>query len=428
MKPLAGMAEIRVSNVDKKISPVEKPVKLCNYMDVYSNIYVTRELAFMDGSASPSEIERFTLKQGDVVITKDSETPDDIGISAVIVDDITDLVCGYHLALIRPHPAELDSVFLAKQLATARVARFFGQRAAGSTRYGLPTSAIESLTIPAPPKPEQEKVAQIFMTVDRAIADAERMIAKRRRTRTGLIEDLLTRGIDEHGVIRTPETHRLEESPLGPIPAGWRCERLSYFVPSAEYGISTSLGDYGVPVLRMNNLADGEADLSDLKYTDAPLPEQLWLRPGDVLFNRTNSWQHVGRTGIWRGQHERATFASYLVRLNPHPARLLSELLNLWLNWPKTQIRMRRYATPAVQQVNINPTNLRMLDAAFPSSPDEQAAIVERIQEQNAAIRAAQCTLNKLLALRRGLMQDLLSGRRPVTALLKAEADPAGVA
>ena len=94
MKSLGGMSAIRVSSVDKKISSVEQPVKLCNYMDVYSNIYVTRELTFKDGSASPSEIERFTLRQGDVVITKDSETPDDIGIPSVIVDDIASLVCG----------------------------------------------------------------------------------------------------------------------------------------------------------------------------------------------------------------------------------------------------------------------------------------------------------------------------------------------
>jgi type I restriction enzyme S subunit len=418
MKPLVGMADIRVSNVDKKISHGEKPVKLCNYMDVYSNIYVTRELDFMNASASRSEIERFTLKRGDVVITKDSETPDDIGIPAVIVDGIADLVCGYHLALIRPHPEDLDSVFLAKQLATPRVARFFGQRAAGSTRYGLPTSAIESVTVPAPPKPEQEKIAQILMAVDQAITDAARFMRKHQRIKTGLVDDLLTRGIDERGVARMPETHEFQDSPLGPIPADWRCQQLSYFVPSAEYGISTSLGDSGQPVLRMNNLADGEADLSDLKYTDAPVPEQLWLRPGDVLFNRTNSWEHVGRTGIWRGQRERVTFASYLVRLNADLDRLSSGLLNLWLNWSRTQIRTRRYATPAVQQVNINPTNLRMLPAAFPSSPDEQAAIVERIDGQNAAIRAARSTLDKLRALRRGLMQDLLSGRKRVTPLL----------
>lgn len=170
----------------------------------------------------------------------------------------------------------------------------------------------------------------------------------------------------------------------------------------------------------MNNLLDGEAELSDVKYTNAPVPDHLWLRDGDVLFNRTNSWEHVGRTGIWRGQIERATFASYLVRLNPDPSKLLAELLNAWLNWRRTQISMRRYATPAVQQVNINPTNLRLIYAAFPSDILEQVAITTRLNAAADAVRAYHGTFTKLQALKRGLMQDLLTGNRRVTAILES--------
>jgi len=214
------------------------------------------------------------------------------------------------------------------------------------------------------------------------------------------MHDLLTRGIDEHGNLRSEETHEFKDSPLGRILVEWECSPLSRFVPSAEYGISTSLGDSGCPVLRMNNLFDGEADLSDLKYTDITVPETLWLRNGDVLFNRTNSWEHVGRTGIWRGQIEKATFASYLVRLNPDPNVLVSELLNIWLNWESIQISIRRVATPAVQQVNINPTNLRSIYAAFPSCLDEQREIVKRLSGVQKAIMSSIKGLSKLRSLR----------------------------
>ena len=144
----------------------------------------------------------------------------------------------------------------------------------------------------------------------------------------------------------------------------------------------------------------------------------LWLRDGDVLFNRTNSWEHVGRTGIWRGQIESATFASYLVRLNPHPHKLLPEMLTFWLNWERTQIAMRRQATPAVQQVNINPTNLRSIPAAFPRDLDEQAAIAVRISTVVEVLNAYGEHLYKLKCMKAGLMQDLLTGDRRVTALL----------
>src|SRR5262245_32707661 len=116
MTPLAEIADIRVSNVDKKFSQAEIPVRLCNYLDVYTNIYITERIDFMEASASQSEIDRFLLQRGDVIITKDSETPDDIGIPAVLVDQIENLVCGYHLALIRPDLDRVDPVYLAKQL------------------------------------------------------------------------------------------------------------------------------------------------------------------------------------------------------------------------------------------------------------------------------------------------------------------------
>jgi hypothetical protein len=94
---LRNLADVRISNVDKKTYPAERPVKLCNYMDVYSNDYLTSQIPFMQASASLQEIERFALRRGDVIITKDSETPDDIGIAAVLTEDIEHLICGYHL-------------------------------------------------------------------------------------------------------------------------------------------------------------------------------------------------------------------------------------------------------------------------------------------------------------------------------------------
>src|SRR5262245_23167911 len=107
--PLALVADVRVSGVDKLNRESEEPVRLCNYIDVYNNDYITGDLKFMEATATTAEIERFGLRVGDVIITKDSETPDDIGISAVVDYAAGDLVCGYHLALLRPKAQEVDS-------------------------------------------------------------------------------------------------------------------------------------------------------------------------------------------------------------------------------------------------------------------------------------------------------------------------------
>ena len=158
-------------------------------MDVYANDYVTAAIDFMTASASKAEIERFGLMAGDVVITKDSETPDDIGVSAVIAEQISGLVCGYHLALIRPRNGEIDPIYLAKQLRSSPSIKYFAANASGSTRFGLSISAIENLEIPLAPRPEQTKIGEILATVDRAIEQTEALIAKQQRIKTGLMQD-----------------------------------------------------------------------------------------------------------------------------------------------------------------------------------------------------------------------------------------------
>jgi len=101
------VVELRTSNVDKKSEDGEKAVRLCNYVDVYKNDKITMSLDFMEATATEAQIERFALQVGDIVITKDSETPDDIGVPALITETAPDLVCGYHLAILRPNAEEI---------------------------------------------------------------------------------------------------------------------------------------------------------------------------------------------------------------------------------------------------------------------------------------------------------------------------------
>lgn len=106
------MATVRVSNVDKKSVDGEPPVRLCNYTDVYYRNEITPRQEFMTASASPAQISAFRLHRDDVIITKDSETAEDIGVPAYVRSTAPDLVCGYHLAMLRPQPRLLDGRFL----------------------------------------------------------------------------------------------------------------------------------------------------------------------------------------------------------------------------------------------------------------------------------------------------------------------------
>jgi type I restriction enzyme S subunit len=158
-KPLRRLVTIRSSNVDKVMEEGEETVRLCNYVDVYYNDRITGDMAFSDGSAKPREIAKFALSAGDVVITKDSETPDDIAVPALVEPSAEGVVCGYHLAILRPNPSEIFGPFLFWALMAKPTREAFGNAAQGITRYGLTLNGIGSISIPVPDLDTQKGIA-----------------------------------------------------------------------------------------------------------------------------------------------------------------------------------------------------------------------------------------------------------------------------
>ena len=192
VKPIRSIAQVSFSGVDKKTYADETPVRLCNYMDVYRNDYITFDLNFMRATASASEVTTFSLRKGDVMITKDSETPDDIGIPAVVTDELDNVICGYHLALIRPDQEKVDSMFLAKELGSTRAARHFSTHANGATRFGLTTSAVMRTMVHVPSIGEQKRISAILYAYDREIELLTRKRDLLQEQKKGLMQKLLT--------------------------------------------------------------------------------------------------------------------------------------------------------------------------------------------------------------------------------------------
>ena len=146
----------------------------------------------------------------------------------------------------------------------------------------------------------------------------------------------------------------------------------------------------------MNNLTAGRIDITDIKFSDAVEARLLTLKIGDVLFNRTNSLEHVGKTAMWRGELAAASFVSYLVRLDVDVQKMRSAYLVYWLNLPSTQIAMRRFATPGVHQVNISPTNLRRMECAAPKDLVEQDIITRSVEQLEKFINNEELQVAKL--------------------------------
>lgn len=161
VRRLQHVTDMKVSNVDKHVKETELPVRLCNYVDVYKNDRITAGITFMPATATADEIEKFRLESGDVLITKDSETWNDIGVPALVEFSADDLIAGYHLALLHPLKGVLDSLYLFRTLQSATIAHQFHVSANGVTRYGLSLHGIKSALLPLHPSPSRRPSSSI---------------------------------------------------------------------------------------------------------------------------------------------------------------------------------------------------------------------------------------------------------------------------
>lgn len=193
---LRDVAEIRVSSVDKHTREGEMPVRLCNYVDVYANTTITSTMDFMKATATPDEIREYRLQKGDVLITKDSESWNDIGVPALVVSSASDIVCGYHLAILRPDSEEILGGYLMRVLQTRAIAYQLHVQARGVTRFGLTLNTIKSLCIPVPPIDQQtqmiEFIEQAASKIDRQIDRTNRHALFLEEYRERLMADVVT--------------------------------------------------------------------------------------------------------------------------------------------------------------------------------------------------------------------------------------------
>ena len=169
---LVDIANVEISGVDKKTTEGELPVRLCNFVEVYRNWAITKTKAekFMVASAKQTEIDKCAVYKGQVAITKDSETRDDIGISTYIADDFDDVVLGYHCALIKPNPNIVDGKYLNAFMHTRYIQKYFENNASGSgQRYTLSNDTINSIPVLLPSLDEQHTIGKVLADLDRKI-------------------------------------------------------------------------------------------------------------------------------------------------------------------------------------------------------------------------------------------------------------------
>ena len=301
---LRDIADVMISGVDKKIHEDEIPVKLCNFVDVYKNWAITSSLkeSFMRATAKQIEIDRFLLHKGQVAITKDSETRNDIGIATYIADDFDDVILGYHCALITPNKELVDSKYLNAFLHSNYILRYFELHATGSgMRYTLSNDTILNMPILLPSMEQQKAIGKMFSNIDKQIETLNALNRNLEQVARQLYDYWFVQfdfpNEDGKPYKSSGGEMQLNSRLKRSIPATWHCVSLidiaNFTNGLACQKFRPTNNNEKLPVIKIREMRDGFT--ADSEWVTSKIPDNVKIYNGDVLF----SWSASLEVMIW---------------------------------------------------------------------------------------------------------------------------------
>lgn len=282
-------------------------------------------------------------------------------------------------------------------------------------------SEFSKLKVVLPPYIEQTQIANILSKVDDAIAQTEQLIAKYTCIKTGLMHDLLTKGIDEHGNIRSEKTHKFKDSPLGRIPKEWECVNFGEYI-ELVHGYQFRNYDFtetGTPVIKIGQVKENGLDLSNCSFIN---PERVQtftkqtIKNGDVLMALTGAT--LGKACIVSGL-DNPVLQNYRVgRFEPI---LENDVDKTFLFFTlKTALFLNQIFNTVNEAAQGNVGKSDFKKSYFIKPPFiEQLRIVRNIGKVFSLIDDFNAEFRKYHSLKAGLMRDLLSGKVRVNHLIK---------
>ena len=427
LQRIATAADIRFSNVDKHTKDGEHPVRLCNYVDVYHNEKINSDIPFMAGTGKREEIRKFRLAVGDVLVTKDSEDWKDIGVPALVEYAADDLICGYHLAILRPNGESLDGGYLFYALKARNVAWQSQVAAVGVTRYGLSQNAIRSVRIPLPPLPEQHAIAHFLdhanQRIQRHIHAKEKLIKLLEEQKQVIIHQAVTGQID----VRTGQSYPAYKDSgvewLGKVPEHWNLQRIATAADIRFSNVDKHTKDGEHPV-RLCNYVDvyhNEKINSDIPFMAGTAKREeirkFRLAVGDVLVTKdSEDWLDIGVPALVEYAADDLVCGYHLAILRPNEESLdggyLSYALkDLHVAW-QCQV-----AAVGVTRYGLSQNAIKSVRIPLPPLP-EQHAIAHFLNHANqrisASCAAVKRQINLLHEYRTRLIADVVTGKLDV--------------
>ena len=289
----------------------------------------------------------------------------------------------------------------------------------GSTVKGIKVADYLSIEVPLAPTTHQSKIAEILDTLDAAIQGTEAVVAKLKAMKQGLLHDLLTRGIDANGDLRPPQPeapHLYKQTPLGWLPKEWDVGKVSDQFDIQLGKMLDTQKNRGATKTYLGNKAIqwDKIDLTEAQTVRMSLSDlvKFRLQPGDLLLCEGGE---VGRCAIWSGELEECYYQKALHRLRPtrgYSSRLLVELMR----WYVEGDLLNEYVSKT-SIAHLTQEKLATVPLLIPPI-DEQKQIEDQIIRVRDRIQSEERLLGKFSLQKSGLMDDLLTGRVPVTPRL----------
>lgn len=289
-------------------------------------------------------------------------------------------------------------------------------------------SEFSKLKVVLPPFTEQTTIARILSKVDEAIDQTDQLITKYTRIKTGLMQDLLTKGIDELGNIRSEQTHEFKDSPLGRIPKEWECLSIGDLAERLRSGVTPKGGSdvyqkEGIMLIRSQNVYSYGFKLDDIAYISEEINSRMLgsqLQAFDVLLNITGA--SIGRSTFVPENHPLSNVNQHVCAIRLKNTSLEKAIyLSSFLNsvYGQNQIQQNNAGS---NREGINYNQISAILIPWFKRDVEFESFKNIISKTNEKIESLYISLSKLQSLKTGLMQDLLSGKVRVNHLIKETA------
>jgi len=415
-------SSIKNSNVDKKTEKGEKSILLCNYVDVYKNDLIDGSMDFMEASATVEEINKFILREHDVIITKDSEEWSDIAIPAYVTKDFSNVICGYHLALLRSKPNTLYGKYLFRQLQSKPINTQFMVSANGITRFGLGLNAISSTHIILPPLPEQQAIADFLDRetgkIDTLIGKNQRLMELLKEKRMALISRAVTKGLDQTVKMKSSGVEW-----LGDVPSHWEVKRLKDMLMPKKGAIKT--GPFGSQLLSSemlegeikvynqrnvidNDFASGENYIAREKFIEM---KEFQTYPGDFLITTRGT---IGKCAILPLHAETGILHPCLMRLQINKNKIHDRFLEIIIQESRLALEQLKIKSNGTTIEVIYQDSLKNVVIFLPPFPEQQA-IADFLDKEtgkiDVLIAKVENAIEKLKEYRTALISAAVTGK-----------------